>query len=226
MPSLIDTITDFAVPGRRLFPCDTPTLVRASADAFEVEGDKLPAQEKLAAARHITKRAGEHNVAVHDHRVAQIAGTDLSPLFKVALNTRKDVTAWHPDALRDLAIISEVARGIENIKEAGLRHQLLDKLTGMIEDFDKAWDKTGTWREMSVPDAVDTVFARDSQELNVVAVGARTIRAGDHARIDKTAASKTLTPAAMEAVESWSKFANADWDTQTAVLQFIPSLEK
>ncbi len=221
MPNIIDALKDFALPGMRLFPCDTPTLTNASARAFDTEAKKLPAGEKIAAARHIAKRAGEQNVSVHDTLAARVAGSEISDMFKVALFTRKEVCAWHPEALRDLNEIARVA-GYINKQAADMRAMLLDKLAAQIESFDKKWDKDMSWRECGVPDAVDTVFAKAASEVGVVRVGAREVRARDFVRFDKAAAALVLTPEVLAMANDFTAFVAGDDVSRAALVAFIP----
>lgn len=221
MPNIIDALKDFALPAQRLFPCDTPVLTNASARAFDDQARKLPAGEKIAAARHITKRAAEQGVNVHDTLAARVAGDQLSDMFKVALFTRKEVCAWHPQALRDLNKIARIAELI-NAQDAAVRPALLDKLAAEIEAFDAKWDNDRSWSHCGVPDAVDTVFAKQASEIGVVRVGAREVRAGDLARLDKTAAAQVLSADALKAAETMSSFALADDLTRAALVSFIP----
>lgn len=222
MPSLdLNALNDFALPARRLFPCDTPVLTNASAMAFDKEASKLPAREKIAAARHITKRANALGVPVHASLAARIAGNEISDMFKVALFSRKEVCAWHPKALTELDALARMGDLITK-QASETRPPLLDMLAEKIEAFDANWDKAGVWREYGVPDAVETVFAKAAAEVGVVRVGAREVRARDLTSFDKEAASKALSPDALKAAESMEAFVMASDDTRAAIVAFMP----
>lgn len=222
MSNIIDALNDFALPARRLFPCDTPVLTHASARAFDDEARRLPAAEKIAAARHIVKRAGEQKVPVHASLAARVAGTELSAMFKVALFTRKSECAWHPESLRELNELARLGAMI-NKQAAAVRPVLLDKLAAQVEAFDAKWDKNSAWRENGVPDAVDTIFAKDASETGVVRIGDREVRASDWARFDKEAAAKALTAEVMKMAEDFASFQAADGMSRAAIAAFIPA---
>lgn len=222
MTDPVDAIADFALPARRLFPCDTPALTRASIEAFDDQASRLPASEKIAAARHIAKRASDHGLDVHDHDVGRLAGDELSPWFSVALGTRRAEVAHEPEALGELKTLAFVAGQVASCEDRELRGPLLDKLAEAVAAFDGKWDKMSYWQEIGIPDAADTVFAVDTAERGVVDVGSRPIRATDFAALDKVAASKALSPEAMASAENWQTFQTAPWDHQTALAAFIP----
>lgn len=224
MPNpVLAALTDFALPERRLFPCDSPTLTHASATAFDKEAKKLPAREKIAAARHIAKRAEEQGVPVHRTLASRISSNEISSMFKVALYARKEMCAWHPKALTELQQLADVGDMITKQAEKD-RPALLDLLADNIEQFDGTWDTNGNWCELGVPDAVETVFAREAPEANVVRVGGVEVRARDLANFDKQAAAKSLTEDTLKAAESIGAFAMASDEARAAILAFIPGV--
>lgn len=231
MTNVVDSIKDFALPERKLFPCDTPSLTSVSAEAFEKESHKLPAQEKIAAAIHINSAAVRHGVDISGTAARRIGfyATDeklagVGDFFKVAMGSRREAVSWNGEPLREIKAIEKLAALVQ--KQSDHRTELLKKLASAIEDFDRKWDLNGlNWRD-TIPDAADTVFAFGSTPEIALGVdaGTRIVTKNDFMRFNKEAATKKLSAEAMKSAENFDSFKTADYFTRTAIAEFIPEV--
>lgn len=221
--NLVDSLKSFALPGRRLFPCDYPSLTKASAEAFDREQEKLNVVEKLAAAREICRHAKKQGVDVADRSVAKIAGDRLSPFFRTFMDQRKEATAWHDDAVSEIGVLSSVAVRIDTETSGQNRMVLLDKLAHEISRFDEKWDIESLWYERGLADPAWTVFARvlDRDDPVPSEKTASVISREAFDRIDKAAAARSLTKDAMDAATSFEAFQNADPSAQQLLAMFV-----
>ncbi len=180
----VESMKDFGLPDRRLFPLDTPELTAASVGAFEREHHKLATAEKLSCARAITEAAAKFNV---DNRgmAAKLASTKISDVFHTFMNMRAESTAWNPTAIRELNSLRAVGEKIASMPDDPKRSVMITKLAASVDDFDGRWDRTGIWRERGMPDAAYSVVGptMDPSEpmplIDYVKVGGRQVRASD-----------------------------------------------
>jgi hypothetical protein len=221
--NLVDSLKAFALPERRLFPCDYPSLTKASAEAFDREHGKLNVVEKLAAAREIYRHAKAQGIDVSDRSVTKIAGDRLSPFFRTFMGQRKEAVAWSADAMREIGVLSSVAAKIDTETSGQHRMVLLDKLAHEISRFDEKWDIENMWYERGLADPAWTVFARvlDRDDPIPSEKTASVISRDEFDRIDKAAAARSLTQDAMDAATSFEAFQSADPSAQQLLAMFV-----
>jgi hypothetical protein len=232
----VASLKSFALPDRRLFPLDDASLTKASAAAFEKEAKKLPVSEKIACARAITKAAQEQKV---DNRglAAKLASTEISPLFNTFMNMRAESTAWHPEAVREINTLKDLAVKIAGAMDIGLKVPLLSKLAGAVDDFDKKWDRGGFWGERGLPDAAYSVFGTtlDQQEFlpappDHVKVASRAVCAHDLADEIVSKAENVLGKEKIAkltaAADRLAEFATWDHPHQEILVSFMPEVRR
>jgi len=142
----------WALPKERLFPIDTPELVKTAAAAFDGQVDEMTAAQRLVCSRHICKRASDLGVRVESSLAYKYASSRLSPFFAQFLALRKEASAHSSD--KDLDRLLEIARHFDSKRNAADRVAGLDKVAMALAEFD---DKHGV---SDVPDAAYSVYGQ------------------------------------------------------------------
>lgn len=170
----------WALPKEKLFPIDTPELVKTAAACFDTQVDEMSGAQRLVAARHICDRAGELGVHVESSLAFKYASSNLSPFFAQFLALRKTASAHVAD--HDLDMLLELGRRFGSMSDVAQRVTGLDKVAGLLDDFDARHGVT------DVPDASYSVYgptADRGMHLELVAkVAGREVTAGDLADVD------------------------------------------
>lgn len=170
----------WALPKERLFPIDTDELVKTAAAAFDAQVDDMSSPQRLVAARHICKRAGELDMHVESSLAYKYAGSNLSPFFAQFLALRKTASAHVDD--HNLDLLLDLGRHFSALRDVAQRVTGLDKVASLLEDFDR---RHGI---VDVPDAAYSVYGptadRDERLALVVKVADREVRTEDLADAD------------------------------------------
>jgi hypothetical protein len=140
----------WALPKERLFPIDTPELVKTAAEAFGDQADNMSSAQRLVCARHICERADELGVSVHSSMAYKYAGSHLNDHFPQFLAMRKESSAHADDQALDQLLA--VARHFNSIGDVSRRVAGLDKVAMLLEDFDRRHGVD------DVPDAAFSVY--------------------------------------------------------------------
>lgn len=170
----------WALPKEKLFPIDTPELVKTAAVFFDKQVDEMSGAQRLVAARHICERAGELGVHVESSLAYKYAGANISPFFAQFLALRKTASAHAADG--DLDMLLELGRRLSSLTSVAHRVTGLDKVAILLEDFDRRHGLN------DVPDAAYSVYGqtadRDTRMALVVKVADREVRAEDLDNVD------------------------------------------
>lgn len=231
MSSIVDNISEFALKEHRLFPCDNAMLTKASIEAFEVEGHRLPAKEKLAAARFMSKKASEQGLRGHGRSLALTLGSNAGVVgdhFKSAMDKRAYALEGKKDYSKRIRDMCKVAKRIVSDFKPEDRLPLLDVCVEKLAALDVE-ATTDVGREflsrLGCPDAADTVFRVDSvpdPDPEGVVVGDRIVTKEAFAGLDKTAAEKSLSADGLKYVESYEAFSSAPEVAKGVIASFIP----
>lgn len=140
----------WALPKERLFPIDTPELVKTAAEAFGEQADSMSSAQRLVCARHICSRADELGVPIQSSMAYKYAGSHLSPFFAQFLAMRKESSAHAEDQALDQLLT--VGRHFNSLSDTQARVTGLDKVAMLLDDFDRRHGID------DVPDAAFTVY--------------------------------------------------------------------
>jgi len=210
---------NFALPAQRKLPCDTPAMLKLSAEVFNANHQRMSAAEKREAAKNIVKAAHELGVDLGDNIATMVCGDRLSSSFKQSLWSRRDVPGSEPI----LAEIEKIAEQIDG-DPSSRRDGDLFSLMKFIEMFDYTFGVNK--KAKTHPDAVETVFMSEpfnTEKMAFVMVGERKITPADISLLRRRAnLGDTLSKEAMDAVKSFDTFAAADHDMKAAIVAHIP----
>lgn len=217
---LADHVQSWGLPKERLFPLDSPDLVKAASVAFEDQVDNMNASQRLVCARNICHRAGELGVSGIESTMAyKYAGADLSPHFSSFINLRKEASAHIAD--EELNKLVEVANFFQTKADVNDRVEGLDKVAWALEDFDHRHGLSGHWDE-NLPDPSYTTYgltADPNEQIElVVKVAGYDVRAQDLEGADWSRIEGKLSSEIVEGVK------NAD--DKLAVFASLPDPEK
>ena len=143
-PKLADQVEHWALPKEKLFPIDTPDLVKTAARAFDNECQHMSPSQRLVAARGICARADELDVLGIESSLAyKYASSGLSPHFHDFVELRREATAHTVD--EELDQLVKVAHVFSVKADINDRIKGLDKIASALEDFDRRHDLDGQW---------------------------------------------------------------------------------
>lgn len=155
-PKLADHVQHWGLPKERLFPLDTPDLVKAAFAAFDDQVGNMTPPQRLVCARNICDRAEDMGVSGAEGSLAfKYASANLSPHFHSFLALRKQATAHVAD--EELDKLSQVAVFFDNKDDVNERVNGLDKVASALEDFDRRHELAGHW-DVGLPDPGYTTY--------------------------------------------------------------------
>jgi len=126
-------VSNWALPEQEALPLDSAEYTRRSDVEFGKQAHKIPAVEKLAAARRIDKALTSHGLERRG-LATKMASDRLSPFFRAFISMRKEATAHLYDV--DLDKLVKSADEIEKFAPV-LRVAGLDKVARALEAFDQ-----------------------------------------------------------------------------------------
>lgn len=217
---LADHVQHWGLPKERLFPLDSPDLVKAASDAFEEQVENMTASQRLVCARNIYNRADELGVdGMESTMVYKYAGADLSDHFHSFIGLRKEASAHLADDELDKLV--EVANFFQTKADVNNRVEGLDKVAWALEDFDRRHGLDGHWDE-NLPDPAYTIYgltADPNEQVDlVVKVADFEVKAQDFDGVDWSRVEGKLAPEIVDGVR------NAD--DKLAVFASLPAPEK